>query len=204
MKIQILSSGRSGSTNLMVGLAQSIQNTQLIFEPLSKVSVYYKHYLKDLPNHINQLNKFSQKHVIIEKNLIFSPIELFPKGLVNFYLNYIQNFDKTIILIRKNINEVTESFLHAKSTGNWHEKYSLTEQIIKNNNYKEELNNVKVYNNILLEISKKSNTKIYYYEDLFSGNFELIFNFVKENKLKIDNINILYDYLDPLRRYKQI
>ena len=173
MKIQILSSGRSGSTSLLTGIVKSMSNSKLIFEPFNPILDWYVDPSQNLLQHINELNNLNQDYNIIEKNLIFFPKDLFPKSIVSFYLDYIQNFDKVILLLRKNINQVAESFFYARHTNKWHEKYFPTEKILKNVD-KEGLNEAKTYNNLLLEISKKSKNKIYYYEDLFSGNLSLI------------------------------
>jgi hypothetical protein len=116
------------------------------------------------------------------------------------------DFDKIIILDRKDKEKQIESFIHAERNSSFLEsnKYWLDNI----DNYTEEDVDIKsgggitVLKQSIPELTDKLNSKCYYYEDLFLGNFSELFTYLeieyneeyfkmyldKKNKYRLDNI----------------
>lgn len=203
MKILILSSGRAGSTSLYKGLKKGINSSKGYFEVFAPS---YPTYISDsgsLKKHIKKLNKTFSDRVVIEKNLVFQPEPLFPDSSVKFYCNYLTNFDKVILLVRKDVEEIGKSFAQARLNKTWHKKYTLNNKLPKDL-ISNQINLAKQYNNVLFQISKQTKIPITYYNDLFSNNKDYINDFLKIYNIKVDNIDVLYKALNPNNRYRQL
>tara|TARA_R110000782_G_scaffold129996_3_gene221652 strand:- start:54 stop:749 length:696 start_codon:yes stop_codon:yes gene_type:complete len=231
MKILIISSGRAGSSALSIGLSNSINLCNLFFEPfvppnidgrdrglsqsdLSSPTNFLKHhyFLK------NSNFSLVEKHIIwdpciwdyISFSQIFYKVEYLHKirqnmtieACVNFYLEYSKLFDVVILLGRKNIDDLVNSWGQANSTGNFFLPYK--NNLNLNIKPKKEMPNILLLEEMLNKLSNKLNLPITYYEDLFSGNKEFIKNFLKINNIPIDDFSLFCEYLDPKNRYKQI
>jgi len=203
MKILILSSGRAGSTSLYKGLKNSINASKGYFEVFAPS---YPTYIPDsgsLKKHIKKLNKTHSNRVVIEKNLVFQPTPLFPDNSIKFYCEYLNNFNKVILLVREDVNEIGKSFAYARLNETWHKKYTLNNKLPLDL-VNDQINLAKQYNNIIFQIAEQTKIPITYYKNLFSGNQNYINDFLKVYDIKVDNIDILYKALNPSNRYRQL
>lgn len=203
MKILILSSGRAGSTSLYQGLVKGINNSLGCWEVFVNHPPYYINDKNSLRLHINNINNQSKHKVIIEKNLIFQPYTLYPSYTVNFYKNYIKNFDQVILLIRNNVQDLAESLAYSRHNDKWHFPYTNNFNFSKDF-LEKQCNFALHYNYLLKNLAYLTNLPLIKYENLFSGNKEYIKNFLKNYNIKMDNINDLYEALNPKNRYRQI
>ena len=189
MRILIIATERSGSTTLMKGIS-SVLNIPYIREPF-------------LPNELDSSNKDYSSENVIVKTLIGQQ----PSDSNHFYFlkNLINEFDKVILLGRKNVNNRYESFINAKQLENWHVKY--TNQPSNFSDFEKYFfkNYIILTNELLKLFSKEINQDIIWYESLYS-NKETSFEIIK--KLDIPNIIERFDdlynlYLSPNHRYLQ-
>lgn len=202
MKLLILSSGRAGSTSLQKGLHQNIKNSVICFEPFNLERSNLINTDSLFKDHIININKISKNKLYIEKNLIHQPNSFYSNRTIDFYLKYISYFDKIILLVRKNVDEVADSYSNANINNNWHCSYKPIKAIppdIKQRYWYDSIN----FNNLLYTFSDVTKIPIVYYEDLFSGNKNYIKNFLKIFDIKVNNFNQFYKYLSPKNRYKQ-
>lgn len=146
MKILIISLPRTGSSSFCNYLAD-------------------KHSLECIPEPFNELNNlekyknynWNDKESICVKTHI-------NHNDINFYLEYVKNFDTIYLLSRKNLKECAESFAYATYSRNFSDKY---EWKSTPNLYKC-IELINEYNNKLIELSKLLNLDIIYYEDIFN------------------------------------
>jgi hypothetical protein len=202
MKIGILCTGRCGSTSLYEGIKESIckkDDYQFYFENNKG---------GNLINGKRQSINFIDKN-ILAKDLITSmpcdfwhtlSIKKLINNLSNFYINYAQNFDIIILLMRQNELHATQSW-NATKHNNYFNKWTLNSQDMDLVYPIEDLDYVRNMNDVMYNIAKQLKKPIIYYEDLFSGSKEFILNFIKEYNLPIENFDILYSHLDPKSKY---
>jgi hypothetical protein len=218
MKIIIIGLGRSGTTSFQKGLKASINNSSSLFEVFNNQSPHYIG-TQSLKNHIKKLYSFPHEKTLIEKNLIQDPlaiigntpsfadftIEEFNKYvdishiILNFYLEYSLNFDKIILMSRKNLKEATESWVNSAATSNFFQPYKPLPQL----DTSKFSPLIDIYSSILETLSFKLNIPITYYEDLYTGNKKDIQVLLNKNDLQIDNFELLYEYLHPKNRLRQ-
>lgn len=174
MRILILCTARSGSTNLAKTLGGYF-NLPTFFEP------FLEHYIG---------KPYNSKGPQVLKTMIWDTD-----------LNIIkpQNFDYTIYLTRKNIKEAAES--HAYQTkynhhkpDHWHRSYVYDKSI----NIEKQYNWLKKYFDQLHDLSNN----ITYYEDIYSGDEIIVRNEFKKIGLDIDYNKIKYK-LDPIFKYRR-
>ena len=164
MKILLITLPRTGSTSLLKKIVEE-QNLNPIAEPFNNVNSNlekYKYY--DWKN----TNNICVKTHINHKD-------------VTFYLEFIKFFDEVILLSRKDLKACAESLSYANYYQNFTEKYKW----IKTPNLN---NNIKLVNEFAAELeklSKLTNIKISYYEDLF--NVESI-DKLRKNEIKRENL----------------
>ena len=122
---------------------------------------------------------------------------------INFYKEYSKLFDKTIILSRHNVKELSESYAFQswktpKNPNTWHQKYTYiqtgdidlwAESMIKNKSDIEKLSN-------------ELGIEIDWYEDLYCGDEEKIVNFLNKHEITVD-IPKFSEYLNPKHRLRQ-
>jgi len=214
MKILIISTPRSGSTNLFNGLYKSMSFYRGFCEPFNPSSeslgdnnlnyslaynnVLVKILVWDLVVHGYYKNYYELiSRMFYKKNFNINNLK---EIVYNSLVEYIKNFDKVILLTRKNKKEAIKSMSHAMATGNYHSKYNYSKNNITFPLFGENI--IYHLDNILHQISKNLNFPLNYYEDIFSGNLQCIDTFVTENNLYLDN-KILYQFLDTKNRYKQ-
>lgn len=182
MKILIIAHGRSGSSNLLKSLG-NVLKLKLYGEPFN-LSLW-------------------KTPVTIDINsdcIIKTLAEQVPNNEdpVEFYTEYVKNFDITILLLRKNKKETTESLTTSMDTNIWHELYryidiEITEYVVNlyNTTFK-----------IINTLSDTTNLPITYYENLYSGDITVFTNEMKKIGLE-KYTEELFPYFNPKNRYRQ-
>lgn len=159
MKVLLITLPRTGSTSLLKRISKE-QKLNSIGEPFNNVNGNLEKY-KDYD--WKNTNNICVKTHINHKN-------------VTFYLEFIKLFDEVILLSRKNLNECAESLSYANYFKNFTEKY----EWINTPNLNKNIKLVKEFDEELEKLSKLTNIKILYYEDLF--------NVESEDKLRKNDI----------------
>ena len=148
MKILLITLPRTGSTSLLKKIGEE-QNLISITEPFNNVNgnlEKYKYYNWKNTNDICVKTHINHKDV-------------------TFYLEFIKFFDEVILLSRKDLKALAESLSYSNYFQNFTEKY----EWIKTPNFNENIKLVKEFNEELEKLSKLTNIKILYYEDLFDS-----------------------------------
>ena len=151
MKILILALARSGSTSLLKRISEE-QKLNSIGEPFNNINGNLEKY-KDYD--WKNTNDICVKTHINHKD-------------VTFYLEFIKFFDEVILLSRKDLNACAESLSYANYFQNFTEKY----EWINTPNLNQNIKLVKEFDEELKKLSKLTNIKISYYEDLFNTESE--------------------------------
>ena len=144
---------------------------------------------------------------IIKKNNIFVKSTINIIFELKFSIKNIKdNFDKIIILDRKDNEEQLKSYSHAEK----HQSFLESSKYLLDNNVDSNL--YQTCNYFLLRekgeiefLIKELNAKLFYYEDLYYGNFTDLFNYleidyVEEHFEKLLNINNKYRLNDSLTK----
>jgi hypothetical protein len=164
MKILILALARSGSTSLLKRISEE-QKLNSIGEPFNNINGNLEKY-KDYD--WKNTNDICVKTHINHKD-------------VTFYLEFIKFFDEVILLSRKDLNACAESLSYANYFQNFTEKY----EWINTPNLNQNIKLVKEFDEELKKLSKLTNIKISYYEDLFNTESE---EKLRKNDFKRKNI----------------
>ena len=180
MKVLIVASPRSGSTNL----------TQAISEILKLKKVY------------EPFNPNTNKDPFLFPDNSITKIIAYDKP-IEFYLDYISNFDRVIYLTRDNIEKAYESYIHAyvqHSNKSWHKKYIYNESLER-----DELryNFVDTCSNIVKEVAKLNKKSYLIYEELYSKDFNIYNKAIDKVDFDIDR-NYLRVLLDPKNKLRQV
>jgi hypothetical protein len=167
MKVLIISLPRTGSSNLQKKISEE-NNLKLIYEPYNPKGYYGPEFSLDEDN-------------IIIKTLFLHPFNR-TNDLIEWFNELSRNFDETILLSRKNLKECAESwayFLHNNTLN----KFSSEDPYIweLTPNFEKAYESIIEQNNQLIELSKKLNIDIKYYEDLYQNE--------KSGKLRVGNKN---------------
>ena len=147
MKVLLITLPRTGSTSLLKKIVEE-QNLLAIAEPFNNVngnSEKYKYYNWKNTNDICVKTHINHKDIL-------------------FYLEFIKFFDEVILLSRKDLNACAESLSYANHYQNFTEKY----EWIKTPNLNKNIILVNEFDAELEKLSKLTNIKISYYEDLFN------------------------------------
>ena len=155
MKVLLITLPRTASTSLLKKITEE-QNLKSISEPFNNVNGNFEKYKNYNWENIHDI---CVKTHINHKD-------------VTFYLDFIKFFDEVILLSRKDLNACAESLSYANHFQTFTEKY----EWISTPNLNENIKLVKEFNKELEKLSKLTNIKISYYEDLF--------NLESENKLR--------------------
>jgi len=175
---------RSGSVSLLNALSESL-NFNKIGEPFNS-------YLwKTLPN------------IETDNTVIKTFIDQTPDGTnpIEFYTSFVKEFDKVILVSRKNIIEAVESY-------SYHIQNSTKEGWVKPYYYDDNTNIDKYYDWFLsmetqiIELSKNLDIEIDWYEDIFSGDVNTLTKFLKKHQLNV-NLDIFMKFINPKNRYRQ-
>ena len=188
MKILLLASARSGSTILIRALSKIL-----------RLYPYGEPFNYGLPNRPDTYPFALQSRSIV-KTLVHQRPEKY-YGEEDFYQIYKREFDKVILLTRKNLQQTYESLsynVHNHPNGDWPFRYW----------YKKVPFNQELYDSVglqykqILQYSKKWDIPVTYYENLYSGNKEIIYECIKTWNLKVD-YDKLYHFIDPKNRYRK-
>lgn len=179
MKILILYAPRSGTNSIAEYFIKQNPNYKYFNQPFS-------------PYVEGEIKKVPYKECIKYDNiLIKSEINCFKLLKINKQ-KIINDFDKVLLISRKNKREQAISFMVAKNNKNFLDKtkrkYNLDgidESIIENCE-----NACKRFENMLYEF-KDPLFRFFYYEDLFYGNFNELFDYLNIKYIEDDFENIL-------------
>jgi len=188
MKVLIISLPRTGSTTLIKALG-SIFNLETVHEP----------FYKDSPK--LQTYPLEQKDNFIVKSHINHKPSNTSKSSFDFFCDYYKEFDKVILLGRKDLDAMTESFIHGIDTGNFHNPYTIPKSK-KFKNFKEHRQSAEYWVDTVLKFSQKNNIPITWYEDLYSGNKNLVLDTIKLWNLRLE-YKYLKEFIDPIKKYRK-
>jgi len=154
MKVLIVSLPRCGSTSLMNRIASN-DNLESYMEPFSIDREHPPYGYWDTINNV------------VVKTLIGQP-QL--NDLVSFYTKFSEKFDKVILLSRRDLLSVSESFAYL--TWNIENGISFDTEYIwtPTPNLNDTYLLINKLNDDILKLSKKINIPITYYEDIFNTN----------------------------------
>lgn len=202
-KILILGISRSGTCSL--GQAISNQNYFPIKEPFNQG-------LKGGRTHVYPIKDFDRYDNVVVKSLALQKPKNIDYGLTEFQLKFINDFDKTILLDRRDRKEHNESFLHLywrietnqRSLQKWHSDIiskKFRKQFERDNRYFD----LDLQKSQINEISRITNIPITYYEDLYGKDRNKSLEIIKSWQIII-NEQKLNDDLNPkfkLRQFKR-
>lgn len=183
MKILIVALPRTGSSNLLKGIAEG--------NYLNKSEVYYE------PFHLSKKN---QNLVYTENILVKTLIEQTTNELL---LQYKEKFDKVILLSRRDLFKASESLAYSFQSKDFHKPYSFSFKDIDKKWIKYSKNYIKKAYIQMLKFSSLTKIPITYYEDLYSGNKDFLKNFLKIYNIQIQDFNTMYKCLDPKNKYRK-
>ncbi len=179
MKICILSTGRAGSTSLYNLLEKHLpSNYYCCLEPFNPGMD------KHVDVNVNQKLVIESEENVLIKTLIGHTQENIE--LEDMYVWLFKNFDKIILLDRKDKQLQVESFSYQsyKNNGSWHEKKRYRMEMVPKDIIDTNIKRLEYSTNKINELSKKYKKKIYYYEDIFLDNnietINEIFNLINE------------------------
>lgn len=200
MKVVILAIARTGSTSLAKAIRD--QGYFTILEPYAgSFGKKYEIPLKEAKLY----SKFCVKTVITQTQ----GLSLTKNETIDFYLNVLRDFDKVILLDRKNTIEHTESlahldYLHGLGITDLHLKYDY--DIIADNE-KEKFYN-KAYDilisskDMLNTIAYRTQNKIIYYEDIFNSNKDVVIDNLSKIFQTGFNLDRMAENLDVKNKYR--
>ena len=164
MKVLLITLPRTGSTTLLKTISEE-QKLNPISEPFNNVNGNLEKY-KDY--NWKNTNNICVKTHINHKD-------------ISFYLEFIKYFDEVILLSRKDLMACAESLSYANHFQNFVNNYNW----VRTPNLNQTIKLVKEFNEELEKLSKLTNIKISYYEDLLNPESEdkLRKNDIKRNKL---------------------
>lgn len=164
MKILLIALPRTGSTSLLKNISEE-QKLNSISEPFNDVNGNLEKY-KDY--NWKNTNDICVKTHINHKD-------------TSYYLDFIKYFDEVILLSRKDLNACAESLSYANHFQNFTKKY----EWINTPNLNHNIKLVREFNEELEKLSKLTNIKISYYEDLFNVKSE---DKLRKNDIKRKNL----------------
>ena len=196
MKILIISSPRCGSTSLLNNICL-LNKYERIAEPYTNPKELISRGPYPYPLEL------SKKCVV--KMISFQVPEEY--GPPNYFLSFIKlihsDYDKIILLNRKNLQEHFESFINLRvrlNKKNVHGHWYIDDIEKHKKNF--DLEKFIPYRNIIDEISNELNIPIVYYEDLYGEDRRKSLEIIKSWNLGIEN-NKLNELLHPKFKYKK-
>jgi len=187
MKILMLYTPRCGSTSILKYYEKINPEYNIISQPWSP-----------LVSELEAKNKMEYTEIVSNKNVfVKSDIKLFFYKQIPFEV--VKNdFDKIIVLSRRNHTEQTESLAHAAKNNSFLEsnKYLIDKDL---NFFMKEMDMVLLEEKSKIqELKEKLNAKDFYYEDLYYNSFEELFTY-----LEIEyNENYFKQFLDIKNMYR--
>lgn len=184
-RVIIVAMYRTGSTTLVKGLNRVLK---------------VRHLPEPWNFNLHHGSKFADAKNVIGHRLVKTLIWQLPPGesdMIRFYSDFVKHYDNVIILGRKNRKELAESWHRAALTGNWHWSYYLEE----NHSLEVDYPKHSYCCDKLEELSEKLQIPITWYEDLYSGNLDLIQKCIDQWGLNI-TAEQLFKYVDPKFKYR--
>lgn len=153
MKILIIALPRTGSTSLQVKYKKEYK-LKSIFEPFDP--------LNDVEYNLNE------NDIVVKTMMYHTPNDV--DSGIDGYIKLSKQFDKTILLSRKDLKECAESWAYLKQYN--HKNFNSTKPYVWKTtaDFENHLNDIYKWNDELIEISKILNIDITYYEDIFDKN----------------------------------
>ena len=208
MKILIIGTARSGTTSLTKGLHQSLGESYSVHrEPYNKSTRTYWG-LTYLYPYIWEDNSIVKMLVDQVPTYLDYPPRVtgswFKGSTEEYFMEVSEQFDRVIILKRKNYNDTLLSYCHAmnevasKGRYGWHRSYTQPEEVDTSTHgwYIE-----RAYK-MLDEVQKVTGIPFTYYEGIYSGDKTKVDLFISNNNLPIEN-DLLHKRLDPKWRYRK-
>lgn len=198
MNIQILGGPRSGTTSFYEGLRDSFNYTTGIFEPISLTCNYqlYAKSDKEITKHISRIKNSNMN--VVEKNVMVYFDEDQADEIFEFYLKYLKNFDKIILIIREDIEDQAKSYKIASTTNNWHFPYEDVDI-----DYKDKIPIIQRQNDILERLSKNLKVPLLKYEMLYSDNLNYLYSLANMYSLNFDDAAAFYSKFSTERRHRK-
>ena len=201
MKILILGIYRTGSTSLQYGISE--QGYTPIFEPYNPNRIYSKQY------------EFPMLELLGDDDIVVKCItDQIPNNVSNdsieFYNNFINSFDVTILLSRRNKEDHFISFLHhlyhRLNNMDSHKKYEINMDLIYDYFTSDFIDKSKehlfIQYDTIEKISSDTMIPITYYEDLYNSNKDIVLKTLSNFNLCNIDINKLSDYLNINKKYR--
>ena len=196
MKILIISPPRAGSTSLLNNICL-LTNSERIAEPYTnpKELITREPYPYPL--------ELSKKCVV--KMITFQVPEQYgePNQFLSFILSIHKDYDKIILLNRKNLQEHFESFINLRVRLNKksvHAPWYIDDIEKHKKNF--HIENFVPYREMIDKISIELSIPIIYYEDLYGEDREKSFNIISKLDLELDS-KLLNERLHPKFKYRQ-
>lgn len=192
MKILIIGTHRSGTSNLMMALSE-VYNLKHIPEPWNI----------ELNEYLNRTTEyFTYPDILNRYGVIKSLVEHYPSTFnssSDFYLDCKKHFDHIIILGRENRIQLAESKAYAKLNNTWYSTYSIE----KNNTLDLDMDGVNKECIELVKIASLLKLPVTWYEELYSGDMDLINHCVSKWSLGIET-NTISKYLNPKDKLRKM
>lgn len=192
MKILIIGTHRSGTSNLMMALSQ-VYNLKHIPEPWNL----------ELNESLNRNIEYSSYPDILNRyGVVKSLVQHYPSkfnSASDFYLDCRKHFDHIIILGRENRIALAESKAYAKLNNTWYSNYSIE----KNNSLDLDMDNVNKECDELVKIASHLRLPVTWYEELYSGDMDLINHAVSKWSLGIET-NVISRFLNPKDKLRKV
>jgi len=199
-KILIVGPGRTGTTTLAKGIS-SVLNLNYITEPWNyrqEADTQIK-YPEDITKY--GLIKCLVNQVPYQFREQKNGYQFDADKIIEFNLDIQKYFDYIILLNRRDRLEIARSTAYQRKFGTketWHQEY-----VIHNEKDLDiEIDHINDYCTTLEKISSLTDTPITWYEDLYSGDKELIRKIIETWGFNID-LESLYKFIDPKNRYRK-
>ena len=190
MKILIIAISRSGSTALA-----------RMFGHILGYTTYYEPFNFGHPSAASQIFPNTLPSNCVVKSISDQK----PKDVIDildFYTKYVNEYDRVILLSRKDKQLVYESILHRVTyffNGNWHTPY-VYQELPENKEVREYVKN---QSNLIESLSDILNIPITWYEDLYSGNQQIVEREIKNWNIDSINHENTDEYLNPKYKYRK-
>lgn len=165
MKILLIYTPRSGSTSVLKYFSSVMPEFICYNEPwftLTKNALY-----SDID--VSYERVLEHDDVFVKSSFMKIPVDI---------EKTVRDFDKVLILMRRNTREQSESSVLANKERSYFDRTIRRYRIYSVSEYElhESIKSYERQNTILCDISRKHNIPIFYYEDLYYGDFRPIFD----------------------------
>lgn len=203
-KVLIIGTGRSGTSTLLRTLS-TLLRLKKCGEPWNRVIQGGK----DIPEKDVISNYGIVKTLIGHMPLSYDAgknreknREEYWNNCVNFYRTFVLNYDKVILLSRKQRKDIALSVAHQslrpKKYQEWHKPYfALPESKLTLN-----MGHINRICDSIEKLSKLINVPITWYEDLYSGDHNKILESIEKWNIDI-SVEEIYKFVDPKNRYRK-